>query len=294
MKITPLAAESMGSRSMATCVETKECKVLIDPGANVGSLRFGLSPHPLEKWLLQKHRERIASYTQLSDIVIITHYHFDHFTPDAYDLYKNKILFLKNPNQKINVRQRNRAFEFLKNIKGLPSEISYVDGRALDVGKTRFVFSEPILHGAVERMGFVIQVALKEDEETFLFSSDIQGPCRKAPVDFILRINPDFIYLDGPVTYLHDASGSRETLNKTVTRIISILEKTKVTKVIIDHHLLRDLHWREKIQPVFAFANPKGIIIQTASEFRGEENNLLEARRRQLYESDLPERANSA
>ncbi len=35
IKITPLAFESMGVRSMCTLVETKDLKVLVDPGVSV-------------------------------------------------------------------------------------------------------------------------------------------------------------------------------------------------------------------------------------------------------------------
>lgn len=290
MKITPLAAESMGTRSMATFVETKDCRVLIDPGANVGAFRYGFPPHPLERWCLQKHRERIQIFAQSADVVIITHYHFDHFIPDAPNLYQDKTLLLKNPNQRINVNQRNRAFKFLKLIRGLPKEVSYIDGRAWCFGETRIVFSDPVPHGATEKMGFVVQVALQDERETFLYSSDIQGPCREDPVDFILSQNPEFLYLDGPVTYLQGDSSEKEPLEKTLERMEMIIDKTKVIKVIVDHHLLRDLQWKENIEPLYAVTHQHGVLIQTAAEFRGEENNLLEARRKQLYEDDLPEK----
>jgi len=286
MKITPLAADSMGNRSMATFVETKDCKVLIDPGANVGEFRYGLKPHPLEYWSLEKHRERIKLFAQSADIIVITHYHFDHFMPDVPDIYREKILLLKNPNQKINTSQRKRAFEFLKNTKSLSREVSYVDGRTFSFGKTRIVFSPPFVHGADEKLGFVIQVVLQEGEESFLHSSDIQGPCRNGPVDFIIGQNPRLLYLDGPLTYLQGDTDLMESLEKTIQKMQTILEKTDVERVIIDHHLLRDIQWRDRIKPLFTFASSKGILIQTAAEYRGEENNLLEARRQQLYEDN--------
>jgi len=226
----------------------------------------------------------------LAEVIVITHYHFDHFIPDDPELYRDKILFLKNPNQRINVSQRRRAFEFLKVVRGYASEVTYVDSRTMHFGETRLNFSDPVPHGVAEKMGFVIQVALQEGENTFLFSSDIQGPCLEDPVDFILEQNPEFLYLDGPVTYLQRASSSEEPLSETLGRMERIIEKTRVSKVIIDHHLLRDFQWRGKIEPLFALANRRGILIQTAAEFRGEKDNLLEARRNQLYEKEPPEK----
>lgn len=286
MRITPLAADSMGNRSMATFVETKDCKVLIDPGVNVGEFRYGLKPHPLEYWLLEKHRERIKLFAQSADIIIITHYHFDHFMPDAPDIYRGKTLFLKNPNQKINTSQRKRAFEFLQATKNLSREISYVDGRTFSFGGTTIIFSPPFVHGLEEKLGFVIQVVLQEDEETFLYSSDVQGPSRDEPVDFILSQNPQILYLDGPLTYLQGDPDLIKALEKTLQKMQTILEKTDVKRVIVDHHLLRDIQWQERIKPLLTFASNRGILIQTAAEYRGEENNLLEARRQELYKDN--------
>ena len=44
MKIVPLAADSLGVRSMATYVEAGATGVLIDPGATLASMRYGLPP----------------------------------------------------------------------------------------------------------------------------------------------------------------------------------------------------------------------------------------------------------
>jgi len=286
MRIIPLAADSMGNRSMATFVETKDCKVLIDPGVNVGEFRYGLKPHPLEYWLLEKHRERIKLFAQSADIIIITHYHFDHFIPDVPDIYRGKILFLKNPNQKINISQRKRAFEFLRATKALSSEVNYVDDRTFFFGETTIKFSPPFVHGTDEKLGFVIQVVLQDSEESFLYSSDVQGPSRDEPVDFIISQNPRFLYLDGPFTYLQGDIDLMGLLKKTLHKMQTILKKTNVKRVIIDHHLLRDIQWKNRIEPLFTLASSRGILIQTAAEYRGEENNLLEARRQELYKEN--------
>src|SRR4030095_12254168 len=44
MKVIPLAAESLGVRSMATYVEVGGTGILIDPGATLAPARFGLPP----------------------------------------------------------------------------------------------------------------------------------------------------------------------------------------------------------------------------------------------------------
>ena len=44
MNIIPIASDSLGVRSMATYVETKDCKIVIDPSAALGPKRYGLPP----------------------------------------------------------------------------------------------------------------------------------------------------------------------------------------------------------------------------------------------------------
>lgn len=273
---------------MATFVETTDCRILIDPGSGVGEYRYGLTPHPLERWCVSKHRERIRLFAEKADVVVITHYHLNHFSMDDVGLYRNKMLLLKNTNQKIDVNQRKRAFAFLKFVGSAPAEMSYVDGRTIRMGETRIVFSDPVPHGSGQHMETVIQAAVHEGEESFLFSSDVQGPCSEEPVDFILRQNPNILYLDGPATYMRRDSSLEEPLDRTLARMESIILKTKVHTVIMDHHLLRDAHWMDWIEPLFSMAHKRGIRLQTAAAFRGEADQLLEARRNQLYEDDSP------
>ena len=47
MKVVPLAAESLGVRSMATYVEAAGVGLLLDPGASLAASRFGLPPAAL-------------------------------------------------------------------------------------------------------------------------------------------------------------------------------------------------------------------------------------------------------
>ena len=48
MKIIPIASDSLGVRSMATYIETKDCKILIDPSAALSPKRYGLPAHDKE------------------------------------------------------------------------------------------------------------------------------------------------------------------------------------------------------------------------------------------------------
>ena len=94
MKILPIAFDSLGVRSMATYIETKDIRIFIDPGVSVSPDRFSLPPHKLE---LDRHREKweaIKRWVGMSDMIIITHYHYDHHNPDEPTIYYNKDVFL--------------------------------------------------------------------------------------------------------------------------------------------------------------------------------------------------------
>jgi len=81
MKILPLAADSLGTRSMATFVETGDINILVDPAVSLGPRRYGLPPHPLEYEKMDEHWGNIKKYVASSDVLILTHYHYDHHDP---------------------------------------------------------------------------------------------------------------------------------------------------------------------------------------------------------------------
>ena len=62
----------------------------------------------------------------------------------------------------------------------------------------------------------------------------------------------------------------------------------KVPKTILGHHNLRDEKWRILSQPIFDAASESGHEVVTAAEFACKEDNLLEFRRRQLFEEEPP------
>ncbi len=283
MKIIPLAAESLGSRSMATFIETKSMSIIIDPGAGLGNLRQGYKPHSLENWILEKHRERIFLYMEKADVIIISHFHFNHYIYNIPDLYEGRILLVKNPNSMIGISQRNQAFEFLNFIRNIPEEIIYVDDRIFKFEDVKLTFSKPVKHSGKDESGYVIMVCLKEKEEEFLFMPDIEIFTDDI-IEWILgKNNPDIIYTDGPVTYVPEDPERERIISNYIYSLKRIVRRATVSKIIMDHHLLRDINWAEKINPLLQYMQRKKISVQTAAEFRGEENNLLEARRNELF-----------
>lgn len=129
----------------------------------------------------------------------------------------------------------------------------------------------------------MVQVLVKRGEESFLHTSDVEGPSVGDQIEFILKERPRTILLDGPLSYMLGFRYSQASLERAIDNILRVLDERKVECLIIDHHLLRDLKWRERIAPAFEKAEERGIRLVTAAEFLGKEPELLEARRRELY-----------
>jgi hypothetical protein len=286
MKIQPLAADSLGTRSMATLIHTPHISITIDPSAALGPLRYKLPPHPLEILQLQQHTEQIHTAARKSNILIITHYHFDHHNPEKVDMFTDKTVLIKHPTEHINKSQKKRAEYFLKQITPVVERIEYADGRSFEFENIKITFSKPVYHGANNRLGYVNEVTISDGNKIFTFTSDVEGPSIETQTEFILQSQPDTLYVDGPMTYMLGYRYSYASLKASLENLIHIIHHTNVETIIIDHHLLRDLKWREHITPVFDAATAQGAAVKTAAEYAGMENNLLEARRRELYEEN--------
>ncbi|MFQ6105931.1 MAG: hypothetical protein ACE5NL_02555, partial [Candidatus Hydrothermarchaeaceae archaeon] len=98
---------------------------------------------------------------------------------------------------------------------------------------------------------------------------------------------PDVVYADGPMTYMLGYRYSAKSLEASVKNMIDVIENTSIKKLILDHHLLRDIRWNERIKGVFDAAKERGVEILTAAEFLGMENCLLEAKRKELFASKV-------
>jgi len=291
MKIVPLAFESMGVRSMATFIETDQ-KILIDPGTSIAPKRFGFPPWKDEFDALHETRARVQKYAAKSDILTISHYHHDHFTPFslgryldsspryAEEMYRDKELFIKHPTENINKSQQKRARLLLKNLKSVGiRDIHYADGNSFQTGNTLLKFSEPIPHGKEgSRLGFVITTTIEWEGEKFMHASDVQGPLYDGAKNLILTEKPDILILSGTPIYLEGFALEKSDIVQAQENLMEICQE--IPQVVVDHHLLRDLRCFDFIKEVKE--ESKGEIV-VASELLGKEPYLLEARRREFY-----------
>ncbi len=284
MKIIPLASDSLGTRSMCTFVKTESISILIDPGVALGPRRYGLPPHWMEYERLQEHRDRIIQCSDMADVMIVTHYHYDHHMPDIPEIYSEKLTLVKHPTTMINFSQKKRAGYFLEKLKGIPSKIDFPDGKEYRFGDTEVRFSPPVFHGTSSKLGYVLMVSILEGERRFLYTSDVEGPGIKEQIDFIIFENPDTVMIDGPMTYMLGYRYSRRSLENSNINLKKMVDETDVKTVILDHHLLRDLNYKERIRPFIDHAESHGVRVVTSAEYSGSENDMLEAHRKELYE----------
>ncbi|MEE8400605.1 MAG: hypothetical protein V3R86_00420 [Candidatus Hydrothermarchaeaceae archaeon] len=81
-----------------------------------------------------------------------------------------------------------------------------------------------------------------------------------------------------------ESLGARSMATFVETGDSEILNKTKIETLILDHHFLRDMKWQSRIKDAAITAEKQDAQIQTAAEYRGLKSEMLEARRKELYD----------
>jgi uncharacterized protein len=277
MKVKLIASDSMGVRSMATVVETGDVCIFIDSAVALGPSRYGLPPHQKEIDALNRTYKKINELAENCDSFVITHYHYDHYTPDG-EFYKGKKVFAKSIDKNINKSQKRRG-SLLAERFGDKSEIVYCDGTEHKIGKTKIKFSPPFPHGPRgTRLGYTIMVTVEENEKV-LFTSDVQGPVDEKAAEYIIGQEPDMLITDGPPTYFLGWKFSMANFKKAEGNMLDIMKNTEC-RLVLDHHLMRDLKYRERLPILYGMYDDR---IQTFAEFNGTKNNMLEARRKELW-----------
>ncbi|MEM3031179.1 MAG: MBL fold metallo-hydrolase [Candidatus Micrarchaeia archaeon] len=281
MKITPIAFDSLGTRGMATFVETGDCNILIDPGVSLAPVRYGLPPHSLELKRMKEHWREIKKLAKKSDVLVVSHYHYDHHNPEEPEVFKGKTLLLKHPTENINQSQGERAAYFLQKLGKLPKKIEWAEGKELVVGRTRILCSPPVFHGTSPKLGHVVETLVEEGKEKFIHTSDVEGPSQAEQAAFVLKHRPRVVFLDGPLSYMIYRFGMH-AIGASVQNMIGFVQEG-VETLVVDHHLLRDLHYKERLAPVYAAAEKTRARVVTAAEFARKKIDMLEAKRKELY-----------
>jgi len=301
IKVIPLAAESLGVRSMCFSVATPDVRVLLDAGVSICPNRFGLPPHPSEFGAIMQCRRNIAEAAERSDVVTLSHYHFDHHTPSfedwvcnwtaedetAREIYEGKTVLVKNPKDKINFSQRRRGWLFQKTVGRYVESLKVADGRSFLFGETSIRFSKPVFHGAEDSMlGWVLLTAVEYQSEKIVFAPDVQGPISLNTLNWIIGEKPQLTIVGGPPLYLAGFRVAEEQVELGLRNLEKIVEAVPVT--ILEHHILRDENWRGKAANIFNKADENGHKVLTAAEYLGVENTFLEAVRKRLFAEHPP------
>ncbi|MEO0290556.1 MAG: MBL fold metallo-hydrolase [candidate division WOR-3 bacterium] len=276
MKIVPLGADSLGTRSFALFIETGDLKIIVDPSCALAPRRNNYPPSPLEIKKLNETYRKIREHVKESDIVIITHYHNDHFPFFDTDIFINKRLFIKDYKRDMNHMQIIRAKRFIEDLEKKAIKYFFADSKDFIFGKTKITFSGGLWHGKEKKQGKVIGFFL-EEEEKFFYSSDTQGLWDLTLKDFLRGKRFDYFFLDGPSLY----QSKKKDIEEFINDLSDFLKENEKSKVIIDHHFIRDSSYKDYIKK---FKEIFGERILTCAMFSGEEDSPLESLRREYYE----------
>ena len=277
MNVIPLAADSLGVRSVATYVECGATRILIDPGASLGASRFNLPPADEEWEALKRANDRISAYAGRASLVFISHYHEDHFRYDA-DIYRDKNVWAKDPRRLLGKAQGERAAKLWKALDG-GCRLDPAEGRRLETPEAVIVASPPLSHGPDGTdLGYVVALTITDRREGFRFvhASDVQGPLSPVATAYLIRERPHLLYVSGPPAYLEHRLGTA-MIEQGIANLARITEATGC-RVIMDHHALRDAGYRERFHRLWESG---GVV--TAAAFLGLEDAALECGRRDLW-----------
>lgn len=276
VRLYPVAYDSFGVKGMCTRIETKDLVVTIDPGA---SLETDIFPFPEEERqkLLERFQEAIFYSCLRSSIIVITHYHLDHFILAREPrLYSKKVLFAKSLDD-LPQKQQETAQRFFKAIDGLPKEIIWADGRQFKFKKTVIGFSLPLWHGQVEaEPGKVIMVYVKRGKETVLISSDVAGATDPVTVDTISALNPVTAVIDGYPSYLGNSPAIDIEVIKSIINLCRLLALPHLKTLIVDHHFARDYRYPALFQLLYRKGKQLKKKFGTAAEIVGKRSAVLE------------------
>lgn len=291
IELHPLADESMGVRSMALGVVTPDVAILFDAGVSLAPRRFSLPPHPLEFRAAKEARERIARFAERSDIVTVSHYHLDHYTPSFTSFYewsnrevfektyRGRLVLVKKPDSTVSFNQRRRASVFLKELVELECRVIEADGRRFELGRTVISALGPYPHGSAGPMGSVLAFMVEYGKTRVVYAPDVQGPVDERAAEELAALAPALLIVGGPPLYLEGVKVDPESVERGLRNLVLL---TKVAKLVVSHHTLRDNWWRTRLVERGAEA------VLTYSELAGAEEKLLEARRRELYQESPP------
>ena len=277
MKVIPLAADSLGVRSMATYVEVGDLGVLIDPGATLAPSRFNLPPATEEWDALRRANDRISAYAARASMIFVSHYHDDHFRSDPAT-YAGRAVLVKDPKRMVAGQQARRGAE-LWTMLTAHARPAVADGYERREHAVELRASPPLPHGVEGTvLGYVVALTVVDriERERFVFASDVQGPLSGVAAGWLMQQRPTLLYLAGPPSYIEREVGAA-VIERGIDNLLRVIDATGC-RVIMDHHAVRDAAFGARFQRLW----DTGRVI-TAAAHLGLELDALESRRHQLW-----------
>lgn len=262
---------------MATFVEVGGTGILIDPGATLAPSRFGLPPAEAEWEALRRANDRISAYALRASFVFVSHYHEDHFRSDPVS-YAGRMVLAKDPRRMVQGLQARRGAELWRVLEGR-ARLEAADSARRQEAALTLEGSPPLAHGLEGTpLGYLVGLTVVDhaERERFVFASDVQGPLSPVAAAWIIRQQPTLLYLAGPPSYMEHAIGA-EVIDRGADHLRRIIATTGC-RVIMDHHALRDEHWRERFGALLETGR-----ITTAAGYLGLSDATLETQRRELW-----------
>ncbi len=290
MQIEILGTESLGVRGLSCLIETRDRKIVIDPGLALGYNRHGLLPHPLQVSVGESVRQKILMALEDATDVVFSHFHGDHVPlvdANPYQMPAQKVAAV------CQARTQKPRF-WAKGTRGISQNMSRrlqslriaLDDELLNAeGQSdgQISFSIPVPHGQRgEHLGMVMMTRIEEGGEVFVHASDIQL-LDEATVSRITSWQPTIVLASGPPLYLpHLSRKQRAMAWQNAVRLAH-----NVDTLILDHHLIRSKAgclWLDKVSSTTEHR------VCCAADFMGQNRTPLEAWRQRLYaEMPVPE-----
>jgi predicted metallo-beta-lactamase superfamily hydrolase len=280
MQIDILGTESLGVRGLCCVVETRDRKIVIDPGLALGYRREGLLPHPAQVAVGEQVRRRIIAALGDATDVVMSHFHGDHIPlPEAnpYQLPAQAVAPLSQTSRLWAKGTGGLSPSMLHRRAALVEVLSRGIPNAEGKDSGPLTFSPPMPHGTPDtHLGTVMMTRIEDRDVVFAHASDIQLLDDRA-VSWLLDWRPDIVLAGGPPLYLSRLSWEERTAAWANAKRLA----RHVDTLVLDHHLLRS---EEGLSWLGRLSSETGRRVICAADFMGKARCLLEAWRAQLYE----------
>jgi predicted metallo-beta-lactamase superfamily hydrolase len=174
--------------------------------------------------------------------------------------------------------QARRAAELWKCLQG-SARVAVADDVTERTMDLVLEVSPPLPHGLEgTSLGYVLALTVAEpaERQRFVFASDVQGPLSPVAAAYIVRQRPTLLYLAGPPSYVEREVGVA-VIDRGIDHLMRVVDTTGC-RVIMDHHALRDVGWRERFARLWETGR-----VTTAAGYLAVAEAALEARRAELW-----------